>query len=532
MGRKSNYSASLYSQYEEVLARLSQMESAMKKDREELRVLNHNIQIQAADISKLTDTVGEQEHMIRGLRSENEALREENQILRDDNERMKRILNNNSRNSSLPPSSDPPCSGPSAEEPPENGSGKEEEACACGRPVSQYNGRSRTGRKKGGQPGHKGTTLTKESVEEKIQSGVFQHKIKHIGRRSDDYVVRYVLDLDVRVTATEVRIYADKNGKYPVPGEYHSEVTYGPNTKAAIACLYSEGVMSNDRICGFINSLSGDALSVSEGAVYGICRQFSKLCGGENRRIEDGLLNGHVLCTDATYMTQNGKRAYIRNFSNDSSVLYVAAGSKKLEELKKMEILNRFTGILEHDHETALYHFGTGHAECNVHLERYLRKNTEETGNTWSHDMAMFLKGMNHARKEQQEKGRTCFRPQELARYESRYDAILESGEKQFLTTRGKYARKEERKLLNRLKKYKASHLLFLHDFEVPYSDNMSERDLRKCKNRQKMAGGFRSKDGMEMYCSIMSVIETVKRRGKNVFHSIVSLFEGSPVIT
>lgn len=30
---------------------------------------------------------------------------------------------------------------------------------------------------------------------------------------------------------------------------------------------------------------------------------------------------------------------------------------------------------------------------------------------------------------------------------------------------------------------------MFLHDFEVPYSNNMSERNLRKCKNREKMAG-------------------------------------------
>ena len=47
------------------------------------------------------------------------------------------------------------------------------------------------------------------------------------------------------------------------------------------------------------------------------------------------------------------------------------------------------------------------------------------------------------------------------------------------------------------------NHLLFLHDFSVPFDDNMSERDLRKVKNRQKMAGGFREDSGHEMYCAI-----------------------------
>ena len=39
---------------------------------------------------------------------------------------------------------------------------------------------------------------------------------------------------------------------------------------------------------------------------------------------------------------------------------------------------------------------------------------------------------------------------------------------------------------------------------------------MRRCKNRQKMAGGFRTASGRQMYCEIMSVIETVKRRGLN----------------
>ena len=57
--------------------------------------------------------------------------------------------------------------------------------------------------------------------------------------------------------------------------------------------------------------------------------------------------------------------------------------------------------------------------------------------------------------------------------------------------TRGRLAKKEEKALLNRLVKYKANHLLFLYDFRVHYSNNMSEKDLRMCKNRDKMAGGF-----------------------------------------
>lgn len=78
---------------------------------------------------------------------------------------------------------------------------------------------------------------------------------------------------------------------------------------------------------------------------------------------------------------------------------------------------------------------------------------------------------------------------------------------------------------------YKENHLLFLHDFAVPYSNNMSEKDLRICKNRQKMSGGFRTEQGRRMYCDIMSFVETLKRKKLNIFQSITALINGTPVI-
>ena len=94
-----------------------------------------------------------------------------------------------------------------------------------------------------------------------------------------------------------------------------------------------------------------------------------------------------------------------------------------------------------------------------------------------------------------------------------------------------KYAKQDATKLLNRLEKYSDNHLLFLHDFNVYFDDNMSERDLRKAKNRQKMAGGFRKISGQEMYCKILTIIETTKRRGQSIIGNLKQLFEGTPAI-
>ena len=145
--------------------------------------------------------------------------------------------------------------------------------------------------------------------------------------------------------------------------------------------------------------------------------------------------------------------------------------------------------------------------------------------------MEMFLKGLDHARNEQKRNGSTAFSKSQLERFSLRYDELIAEGYEANKRTRGKLAKKEEKKLLNRLVKYKANHLLFLYDFRVHYSNNMSEKDLRICKNRDKMAGGFRNASGREMYCRIMSFIETAKRRGLNIYQSIMALMEGKPVI-
>ena len=134
-------------------------------------------------------------------------------------------------------------------------------------------------------------------------------------------------------------------------------------------------------------------------------------------------------------------------------------------------------GILVHDHETALYNFGTGHGECNVHLNRYLKKNTQESGNKWSSCLADFLCSLNRFRKKCISLGKTVFSANRILRYFNRYNKLIEEG------------------------------------------------------RSQNMSGGFRTKAGIEMYCRILSVIETIKRRKIAIFKGIKDMFAGRPVI-
>lgn len=70
-----------------------------------------------------------------------------------------------------------------------------------------------------------------------------------------------------------------------------------------------------------------------------------------------------------------------------------------------------------------------------------------------------------------------------------------------------------DRALLHRLAKYKEKHLLFAYREDVDFTNNLSERDLRKCKNRQKISRGFRNPNGNNCYCIVLSITETAKRK-------------------
>lgn len=345
------------------------------------------------------------------------------------------------------------------------------------------------------------------------------------------YVTKYVVDLKTETVVTEVRIYADKQGKFNIPPQYRSDVTYSENVIALAAVLYGEGVMANDRIAAFLNSASEDVLELSERSIYSFCRRLAENAAESIAHLESSLLNQAAVATDATTVTVNGGQNYIRNFSTDETVVYHAMNSKSIESLEKIGFLNQYSGLLVHDHETALYHFGTGHAECNVHIIRYLRKNTGETGNKWSDEMISLLCDMNRTRKKLTEQKITCFSKEELKEYGQKYRELIIKGRRENKKTTHKYAESDEKTLLNRMEKYMYNHLLFLHDFSVPFENNISERDLRKAKNRQKMAGGFRKESGHRMYCSILTIIETLKRRNMGIIENIKLLFMGAPAI-
>ena len=126
--------------------------------------------------------------------------------------------------------------------------------------------------------------------------------------------------------------------------------------------------------------------------------------------------------------------------------------------------------------------------------------------------------------------GYSSFEQPQLKRISKRYNEILENGFYENKTLKYKYYKNEEKKLLNRLKKYKENHLLFIYDFSISFDNNLSKRDLKHVKSKLKIFGCFRSETEMQNYFNIRSIISTGRKKALNFYQFSNNIFKNIPV--
>jgi transposase len=430
---------------------------------------------------------------------------EQIQKANDEIARLKASKDKDSRNSSKPPSSNGYKNIPNSWEP--------------------------GGRKTSGQPGHKGHTLSvPKSLDELVRAGKATHVVKDETGGAKKYVSDWKIDLAIMPVYTERRRAA---GAPPT-------VRYGASIQSLAVYLQNVGMLPLERLAEFFQVATHGLITPSEATLV----QFSQTAASriDLEPLVADLLNGPVLHTDETPVRTTERigldhdapetaerttlSAYIRTYSNAATTLLTANAHKNDDGVKHDNILTRFFGIVSHDHESKFYHYGTSHATCGEHLSRDLKGMNDLCMLPWAGRIRKFFLEMNEHKSKARAEKKTACDPPILAQYEARYDELVEESAALLSQVRKKTLGYDElRRMVKRLKTYKDAYMLFMRDYNAPFTNNQAERDLRHCKTKQKVSGCYRSWQGLLDYCKIRSLTDTTRKRGGDVLAALFACF-------
>lgn len=432
--------------------------------------------------------------------------------------------NKNSTNSSKPPSSD-------------------------GYKKPTPNLRIKSGKKSGGQPGHQGKTLEMRvdcdktedhSPPECSQCGHDLNEVKPI--KTDEAQVHDLPPLKLMITA-HVRHHKicpncqhEEIGKFPEG--VRAGAQYGDNLKAMAVYLQYGQLVPSDRAAQFFREVFH--APISEGSLLNFLKEASQTLRPVEEEIKKILFSQPVLHLDETGMRIGKKLKWVHVASNRDVTFYFPHKKRGKEAIEAIDLLPGYTGVAIHDCWASYLKYASEHGLCNVHIVRELKGLWESTPQPWIKRLLRFLFSLKSRKEVAKAAGRTGFSTQELAVYEAIYARIIELGQSHNLASapngkRGKTKQSVGHNLLKRLDKHRVSVLRFASNFDVPFENNLAERDVRMVKLRQKISGCFRSEEGAEMFCRIRGYISTIRKQGHSLLSSIVSIFDPSqpmPIIS
>ena len=272
---------------------------------------------------------------------------------------------------------------------------------------------------------------------------------------------------------------------------------------------------------------------MSEGFISKLQKRcYDKLKGFDNE-IHKKILNQSILHWDDTTISINGKQSCLRFYGNDNIRYYKAHEQKNKAGIDEDGILNFLSKdtIVMHDHNLVNYNedYDFTNAECCVHLIRDLKELNDCLPREWINKLISLLVNTNNIRKEYINKNILQFDYEVSDKVIKEYDEIIKEAQKINKSDFNKYYSKDESRLIKRLIRFKENYLLWIFRFDVPFSNNLSERSLRSSKTKMKVSGQFANIQNAEYFARIKSYIETCKSNNINPHEALVRLIEDNP---
>jgi transposase len=462
------------------------------------------------------------------LRQENDQLRQENAQLREVVgellERVKQLeaqASKDSHNSSKPPSSN----------------GFKE-------PVRKTKSlRGKSGKKSGGQPGHVGNTL--RMVEEPDQIIVLhpeqcqrcQHDLAEARMsRLERFQVVDLPKLALAVTEYQAQVkvcpccQAETRASLP-EGMIPASVQYGPQIKALAVYLTVFQLLPVARVSQLLSDLFDTTFS--QASVLSACQKSSQRVAPVLSQIKAALQTSRVLHADETGFRVLGKRWWLHVACTAFFTCYLAHPKRGDDALQAMNILPGYQGIAVHDTLSMYLRYACLHALCVAHYLRELTFAHEQFEQRWALHMQYLLRSIHLQVEQTRQDGMGQLPLEDQQAYRSRYRALVQIGlaanppPTERTNERGAIKKSDILNLLLRLQRHEELILRFMTRFEVPFTNNQAEADLRMMKLRQKISGCFRTFEGSAIFCALRSYLSTMQKQGVHLLTALASTCAG-----
>lgn len=432
-------------------------------------------------------------------------------------------LSKNSRSSSKPPSTD-----------------------GFSKPNRTQSLRVKSGKKSGGQLGHEGHFL---KPVEKPDLVIFHSLIQCTGcayalhtRKADDWIKRQVFELptlalEVSEHRAEVKLCpcCGLRNVAAFPAHVNKLTQYGSRAKGLAVYLMNQHFLPYQRTAQLFSDIFGHF--PSEGSLQNFQQNMFEELACSEEIIKEDIIASNVVGFDETGCKVKKRLAWIHSASTQTETFYGVHPRRGNEAMNAFGILPNYFGIGVHDGWASYQEYGFTHSLCNAHHLRELTHLGEQLGEAWALKMKKYLKKVKTRVDDAKKKGRTRLSKKWTASYKRGYRRILNEGftfhgdvslkDELGLKKRGRRKQPPGKNLLDRLKKHEDAVLAFCRDFNIPFDNNGSERDIRMVKVKQKVSGCYRSFKGAQQFCRIRSVIATMRKRGISILEGLQQALVG-----
>ncbi len=402
------------------------------------------------------------------------------------------------------------------------------------------NTRIKTGKKIGGQEGHKKHKLEKFKEEEINENEKHELSecpsckgiLEETGEITKDELSYRFVPIKrrhhfIKYKCTQCHKEVHKN----IPNRLKEENQYGSEIQSVALSLANEGNVSMNKIRHIICGFSHGEIDMSEGYIAKLQRNASKKLEIFKNDLYKKVLTLKLIYWDDTVIMINTKRACLRFYGNEKLAYYTAHQQKNEDGIKEDNILNTLSSevTVMHDHNKINYKYSYQNLECNVHLLRDLEKCKNNTSHEWCDKLKKLIRKALHDKKEYFEKKLNKFDEEYIEKFDEDFNTILLEAIEENKTKSKTHYDSKEIALTNRILEYKANYFLWIQDFSLPSDNNLSERALRGVKSKMKIAGQFQTIEYARYYANIKTYIETCYRNSINPTDALIRLMEDNP---